>query len=156
MKKVDCSVCAQQRLLSSMASTCEAHEPLVCKTCLRAWLKKCNTCPICRSVVHARAAKPRKRKRAEGEGAAAACVDSDDAYEAQFEAARQRAKERERAQQERDDHRVAVALARQQQPDVVLHEAHMNYASQVALLLQQIFQGSAALSGYGMELLGDE
>ena len=95
-----------------MANTCESHEPLVCKLCMKEWLRQCETCPICRAVVHARAVMPEKRKRTRSESGGDVGVNEEEQHlEAQFVAAREDARRKEREEQERRDAELARQLA---------------------------------------------
>lgn len=118
----ECAVCQKEKPVNNFANSCTTHEPQVCKPCLRKWLRRTDTCPICRAVVHARAVQPvaavrlsRKRslslseeqKQAEEEAA-------DVRIEEEYKAARTRLKLKEQRVQEREDHRMAVQMAQQE------------------------------------------
>ena len=109
----ECAVCQEEKEVAQLAVSCESHDPQVCKPCLRKWLRRTDTCPVCRAVVHARAVKPkatsRKRSLSEDEKQA-----DDDKIEQEYEEARKRARQREKQAQEREDHRMALQLAREE------------------------------------------
>lgn len=105
--KRECTVCMKEKFNGWMANTCDTHEPLVCKACMKEWLKQCETCPICRAVVHARAVMPGK-KRARSESEAEEAEEAE--LEAHFAAERAKGKEKEKREQEERDAAFAREL----------------------------------------------
>jgi hypothetical protein len=143
--KRECTVCMKEKWNGSMANTCESHDPLVCKLCMKEWLRQCETCPICRAVVHARAVLPEKRKRARSGSADMLVDDEEEQVEAQYAAAREETRRKEKEEQERRDEQLARELARADDMHEARIQAHvarlLNLEMFLAVALPDVFGG---------------
>lgn len=140
--KRECTVCMKEKWNGWMADTCDTHEPLVCKACMKAWLKQSEACPVCRAVVHARAVMTQKKRKLSGDELE---IEGNE-LEAQFAAERVRAKQRERLEQEQRDAQLAREIAaaeerraaRQRQ---IIQARLTNFESYLARTLPAVLRG---------------